>query len=130
MPSTFPITGRDGSTILIDATKIRSFRPTYGSAQPAGLTAIYFGKEPQFTPEAGDQLAVRLQGIIAPAQLTTPIGLPVWVDAGKVTSVYPSNPALHHPAARAVLTVQDSEQQVVEDVEAAGRVLAEATGVG
>ena len=130
MPSTFPITGRDGSTILIDATKIRTFRPTYGSAQPAGLTAIYFGKEPQFTPEAGDQLAARLQGIIAPAQLTTPIGLPVWVDAGKVTSVYPSNPALHHPAARAVLTVQDSEQQVVEDVETAGRVLAEATGVG
>ena len=130
MPPTFAIAGLDGSTILIDARQIRTFRPTYGSAEPAGTTIIHVGEKPQFTPEAGDQLAARLQGIIAPAQFTTPIGLPVWVDAGKVTSVYPPNPALHHPAARAVLTVQDSEQQVVEDVEAAGRVLAQAAGVG
>jgi hypothetical protein len=129
MPPTFSVTGLDGSTILIDATQIRMFRPAYGSEEPAGTKVIHFAEQRQFTPETGDQLAVRLQGIIASAQLTTPIGLPVWVDARKVSSVYPPTPDKHHSAVRAVLTVDDREQQLTEDVPTAGDILARAARI-
>jgi hypothetical protein len=127
-PAFFSLTSLDGSTIVIDATQIRSFRPTYGAQEPAGMTIVYFGKDLHFTPETGDELAARLQGIIAPARLTAPIRLPVWVDAAKVSSIEPARLEAHHADARAVLRFDQHEQQVAEEVEAAAAILVQAAG--
>lgn len=106
-----------GGSITIEAGAIVRYRPSFGIVEPEDATTLDYASDRIYCAETPESLTKKAGSSLKIIQLTVPNGLPVFLDAQKVSQLQDPNEALHHPKAKCVLYVGGRLQQVREDRE-------------
>ena len=118
------ITLLDGSDALIQSERVSRMRDSHPQTTPNSVI-IDFPPRRYSSCEDLATLRARFNPHMKLADLTTPIGTLVVINADLVESVYPAGP-MHHPDAKAVISFTAGErelQQVQESVAETARIL-------
>jgi kumamolisin len=114
-----PLTGMDGTTVLIAADSIYRIRASIADGEP-DATKVEYGSGYLFTPEAIPALLARIGPTGRFIALTTRSGTPVYLNAGSITSV---RTALPQNAPGTDIEIAGQYQHVMETVDQVSALL-------
>jgi hypothetical protein len=117
---------REGGTQVVQFGEIWRIRRAFASDEPTGTSVIDFANNRLFVAMP---LADVIGGVgkkVPLTKLTAPNGDTIYMVANKVTDISRALPGLHNPASKAVIGTRDGAQQVVEPVDDAKRIIADA----
>ena len=115
-----------GETAAFNSDNFIRLRPTHGDSEPTEAVTIRTDKKRFHSKSSPDELVTQLSAVTDMVQLTTPVGIPVWIAKDRLIDVVPTSANLHHPEAKSVLTLHVKneptngppiDQQVRETVE-------------
>lgn len=121
----------NGSKIAINTSKVIRLRAAYGPHEPKkSITVDLEGKRISVSDKLSD-LVDRVREHEPLAELTTPVGLSVFVAAERAVDIQKPSDINHHPAAKAVVAIHVSQktvihQQVTESVTKARDIINDA----
>ncbi len=117
---------REGGTQVVQFAEIWRVRKAFVSDEPSGTTVIDFANNRLFVAMPLDDVLGDLGKKVPLTKLTAPNGEQIYMVASKVTDISHALPGLHNPASRAVIGTRDGNQQVIEPVDDAKRIIASA----
>ncbi len=117
---------RNGGTQAVQFNEIWRVRRAFVSDEPPNATVIDFANNRLFvaTPLAG--LVADLGKKIPIAKFTAPNGEIVYMVTDKITDISKALPGVHNPSSKSVIGTRDGAQQVLEAMDDAKRIAAEA----
>ncbi len=117
---------KDGGTQVVQFGEIWRIRKAFASDEPRGTSVIDFANNRLFVAMPLENLIADLGKKVPITKLTAPNGEEIYMVASKVTDISNSLPGLHNPASKAVIGTRDGTQQVLEAVDEAKRIIADA----
>ncbi|MFZ1107055.1 MAG: hypothetical protein WAN43_01725 [Rhodomicrobium sp.] len=117
---------REGGSQVVQFGEIWRIRKAFASDEPSGTSVIDFANNRLFVATPLDELIASLGKKVAITKLTAPNGEIIYMVASKVTDISRSLPGLHNPASKAVVGTRDGTQQVIEAVDDAKKLIADA----
>lgn len=117
---------RDGGKQVVEFSEIWRLRRAFVSDEPAGTSVIDFANNRLFVATPFPDLVASVGKKIALTKLTAPNGEIIYIAAAKVTDISGALPGLHNPSSKTVIGTRDGTQQVIEPIDAAKQIIAEA----
>ena len=117
---------RNGGTQVVQFAEIWRIRKAFASDEPAGSSVIDYANTRLFVATPFETLVTDLGRKVPMTKLTAPNGEIIYMVATKVTDISRALPGLHNPASKAVIGTRDGTQQVLEAVDEAKRIIADA----
>ena len=116
-----------GGARLVRTTSVVRFRETYGAEEPPHAVVIDYGHEKVLSKMSIDAIKDRVAGAIALIEVTSPAGVPVFLNVDAISSIEAATVILHHSNAKSVIEVEGRLQQAQEDVATVQSLIADAS---